>query len=363
MFIVKTAAIIILIIIVILYLLGKFIRFRDSKRTKTDVLKYIIKNREHCSFTVIKDGEKLIDFNSSKITSLASTMKIILAIAFVRGVANGILNPDECIDMEDIDCFHLPGTDGNAHSTWIEQENIGPKTTLLECVKGMAKYSSNACTDCLYMRLGEGEINKVIEDFQLTHHSKIFPINSTILIPSYLLVREKLDKKQILSTLKDMDQDEYIQYSLKINQMLWERQADELFKHLSIIKSFPIQKEITQRMPASTTEEYAKLMYQIGQTDQFTHQTKELLDLVMTKDSGKSDTERFWFKGGSTAFLATCALWKESEKETVSLSLFIENYERTGIRWIHDNFKGFLDAFLIEVDFRQKVVESLNNSE
>lgn len=363
MLIVKTTAIIILIILVILYLLAFIVKFKDNKRTKVDILEYIVKNRNHCSFTVVKDGEKYIDFNSSKMTSLASTMKIILAIAFARAVTLKDLNPDESIDMQDIDCFYLPGTDGNAHSTWIQQENIGPKITLLEAVNGMIKYSSNACTDYIYMRLGEERIHKIIKDFHLTKHTDIFPINSTILMPAYLHVHEKLDKKRIYYKLKYMEHHEYIQYSLKLNQMLWERQGEDLMKHVSIIKSSPIQREITRRMPASTTEEYAKLMYQIGQTDQLNVQEKELLDyLFMTEDARKSDI-RYWFKGGSTAFLATCALWKETDKESISLSLFIEDYQRTGMRWIHQNFKGFLEAFLNEEEFRQEVVEYMKKSQ
>jgi D-alanyl-D-alanine carboxypeptidase len=86
---------------------------------------------------------------------------------------------------------------------------------------------------------------------------------------------------------------------------------------------------------------------------------KELLDEMMGFKYFKATGDRLWYKGGSTAFVLTSAVFKSDKTESLSFSFFIEDMSRLDILWIKDLYKPFIKAFLEDEEFREKVVRTL----
>ncbi|MFB7302534.1 serine hydrolase [Heyndrickxia sporothermodurans] len=353
----------VLFVIVVSICFFYFARRVDSKKGVDDLLNFISNHPHMCSVSLIHNKNKVLCFNENKIIPLASTVKVIYAVAFVKAIKENFLFLHEKIERREIDKFYFENTDGNAHKRWITSENIGDVVTLLQVAQGMMQYSSNACTDYLFSRLGADRIQDIVNEYQLNVHSDIYAINSAMLIPSYLKVNEHMDKRQIKKHLSQMESKEFHKLANKIfhNIVNNDGSINTYLKELPTHFDGHIQKELTKKLPSSTTNEYANLMNQLGNSNKLTREEKQLLDKIM--GFSKSNEERLWFKGGSTPFVLTSALYKNANAESFSLAVFIEDYSRLEILWIQKIFKKFLTALLEDPSFRKKAIEMLTNTD
>lgn len=189
----------VLVLIVIAVLLVYVLWKRDMSKSKEDLLSFLEENPEICSITLIQNETERLNLNGNVQTPLASTVKIIILLAFVKAVHQQRLNPDKTVNITEIDALYFENTDGNAHPTWKKEKQIGQEVTLLEVAQGMMQYSSNACTDYLYSLLGAEQVNHEIKEHALIQHTSLYAINSAMLIPAYLKVEKS---KNILEDLK-----------------------------------------------------------------------------------------------------------------------------------------------------------------
>jgi D-alanyl-D-alanine carboxypeptidase len=346
--------------IIVGFMIFSYIVFkRDKNKTKEDIIKFIESKPQNCAMTVIRNGETIIDMNGEKLIPLASTVKIIYAIAFVRAVKEKFIDPNEKVPIESVDVFYFENTDGNAHKSWKREEKIGHEVTLKEIAQGMMKYSSNACTDYMYLRLGYERIAQVIKDFSISPHTDIYPMNSAMLIPAYFYQKSQMKRKEIAKTIKKMSDQRYCKLAQDMFQKIVNNEAKPLVDSLYIVSDMNIQREFTKKLPASSSRSYAELMYRLGERRVLSAEEKELLDEIMGFTDFKATGERLWYKGGSTAFVLTSAVFKSDKTESVTFSFFIEDMSRLDILWIKDLYKPFIKAFLEDEEFREEVVLTL----
>jgi D-alanyl-D-alanine carboxypeptidase len=108
--------------------------------------------------------------NADDAYPLASSFKLILMAAYADQVANGGLDPQEIIPLAEVEKYYLPGTDGDAHSRFLESLGAGRETlTLSEVVDGMIVYSSNAAADYLGSRLKDVDFPALYARLELEH--------------------------------------------------------------------------------------------------------------------------------------------------------------------------------------------------
>lgn len=69
------------------------------------------------------------------------------------------------------------------------------------------------------------------------------------------------------------------------------------------------------------------------------------------------EDDYFWYKGGSTMFVLTSALYKESKESIISVSLFIKDDTGGDLYWISNIFNDFVNSIAIDLDFRKMVME------
>ncbi|MBY6276037.1 serine hydrolase [Symbiobacterium thermophilum] len=355
----KTFFLIIAAVVVGLMAFSYILFKRDKKRTKEDIIKFIEAKPQNCAMTVIRNGETIIDLNGEKLIPLASTVKMIYAIAFVKAVKEKWIDPNEKVPIESVDVFYFENTDENAHKSWKWEEGIEYEVTLKEIAQGMMKYSSNACTDYMYLRLGCERIAQVMKDFSVHPHTDIYPVNSAMLIPAYFYQASQMKRKEIAKTIKDMDDQHYCELVQEMFQKIVNNEAKSLVHSLQIASDMDIQRELIKKLPASSSRSYAELMYRLGESDVLSAEEKELLYEIMGWKDFKATGERLWYKGGSTAFVLTSALFKSDNTESLAFSFFIEDMSRLNILWIKDLYKPFIQAFLEDKKFRKKVVRTL----
>lgn len=130
------------------------------------------------NYSVTPNGEPMpeaptIFHNEDKLMALASTVKIIHLAAYARAVSEGLLKPNQRIEMGDWQRNYLPGTDGNAHinalyEIGIQYDAYGfavnqkQEVRLEQMIRAMIKHSDNAAPDWLLERLGEDYFRQTI---------------------------------------------------------------------------------------------------------------------------------------------------------------------------------------------------------
>lgn len=226
------------------------------------------------------------------------------------------------------------------------------------------KYSSNACTDFIYYRLGKDKIDAVIKEYSLLQQTEIYPINSAILIPSYLYIAEKVPKKNIAQTIKDMPISHFNLLATELLNKIIKGDANRFIENLHMMSTMKVQRELTKKLPAASSFDYAKLMYQLGKSEKLTTADKQLLDDLMGFADYEKSGKRLWYKGGSTLFVLTSAGFRSNDFEKISFSFFIEDMSALETIWIEKKYNEFIKAFLEDNLFRTKilnVIDEINN--
>ncbi|WP_163527834.1 serine hydrolase [Halobacillus ihumii] len=366
---------------VLLLVMGFFWLSHWMKKPDADyVLNFIAKNPERASLSIIKNGKSLANVQSDRLLSLASTVKIIIAIEYSQQAAHTEIDPAERIKTDDLARFYIPGTDGGAHEVWLktmkEQGLLQDGTvSLVEIAKGMISHSSNANTEFLMMRLGLDKINANPEKLQLSRHEQIYPFVSALFIPYEIAHQKKLnihnkkDAKKIAAYIKDMSQAAYIEESIKIHDKLIQDINGD-YKNKVNIKAWhniAFDRLASKRFVRSTTSEYVSIVRRMNEGLYFPSRIWEHLQPIMEWPmNGQKNQKRFknlGGKGGSTAYILTYAFYAEDKQgnktelavffndiygyETVKLSNSSSAFQLamlTGSSGWEEKLKAFLDG-------------------
>lgn len=354
--IIIVTALIILFLVASFVVLGILTYYRNLRKNKYDLLKFIKKNKDKLSITLIENGRITLEHKATKKLPLASTMKIIIAYSFVKEVGKRKLNLNELIEISNLNNYFIEDTDGGAHKKWLNTLSADNEVTLLDVTKGMMHYSSNACTDFLIDKIGVNVINHYIQQLNVDHDPINF-ITPSMLLPAY--ISDSITESTRI--IKDMPLDRYQDLTKNVFDIMKNDETkSEALKHnlhKNQLLSLETQKALTYRTPKSTTKEYARLMHRLG-NELFNAEEKKLFSYLLLGNSIKqNDDKYFWFKGGATPFILTSALYKESKTESLSLSLFIEDKNASDSYWMRTVFNSFVISIVSDIEFRYQLKE------
>lgn len=346
---------VVLISFIIFIVSGIAVSKRNLKKNKYDLLSYLEKNMDKLSITLKENGEDTVALNAEEKFPLASTLKIIIAFNFVKDVTNNKISITDRVELNKIDKFYIPDTDGGAHPNWKKSLNNSSEASLLEIAKGMMQFSSNACTDYLISKIGIDVINQSIKGLKL-NHDKITYLTPPILIPGYLSDRRSV----ALNKLEKMDEKSYQELSQELFEKMKANETVKLEEIASKMLNQKMQLLLTNKTASSTTKQYADLMFKLGK-ELLTQKEKELFSEILIGKNSKDDgDDYFWFKGGSTMFVLTSALYRESKNTTVSVSLFIKDDTGGELYWIRNILSNFVESIATDLEFREKVKKMAN---
>jgi len=310
------------------------------------VVAFIRANPSRSAVFLVRNDTTLVSLRPDQTFPLASTVKIIVAIEFAKQVASGKLKADEPVLLSDIDRYYLPNTDGGAHPGWkanLTVQNLvsADRIPLLEVVKGMIRYSSNANTEYLMARLGFDNLNTNLTELDLPKHDRLIPMVAPLMLYS------TKDKAATLTRIRAMSAQEYEAQSLVIHQKL-KADADGSFKKQFIFPDMDLQKLWSDRLTGSTVREYASVMQKINKRTYYVPAVQDYLDQIMewpfvVNVGNRAIYEHLGAKGGSTAFVLTNALYATDKAGNRSeLVFFFNNLTSAENKMLQQNMNTFL---------------------
>lgn len=368
------------VIVPLLLAFGSFwLRRWIQKPDANYVLKFIVKNPNRSSLSIVRNGRELADFQSDQLRPLASTVKIIVAIEYSYQAAQGEIDPGERIKTHDLAHYYIPQMDGDAHEAWLrslESNELLQNGTvsLNEVAKGMISHSSNANTEYLMMRLGLERINANLKRLQLPKHERIYPFVSSLLIPYEVAgkhgldIFKKTDAKKVQSLIEDMSQETFIEEAVKIHGKLGQ-DSDGSYKELVNIRTWhntAFSRIASKRFTCSTTSEYVSLVQKVNNLSYFTQAVREHLRPIMEWPmKNPKNRERFHHlggKGGSTAFIVTFSLYAEDKQgNKTELAIFFNDVLGYETAKLSNSLSAFQLAVITESSRWQEKLSMLQN--
>ncbi len=130
------------------------------------------------AYTIDADGQPVMDglevfFNADTPLVMASTIKTVILAAYEMAVEEGELDPNEKVAIAELEKYHLPQTDGGAHTAGLASLGLAAGAdgfakdqtatiTLDDIARMMIHNSGNAETDYLMARLGAERISATL---------------------------------------------------------------------------------------------------------------------------------------------------------------------------------------------------------
>ncbi|BDA72794.1 hypothetical protein CAL7716_069600 [Calothrix sp. PCC 7716] len=310
-------------------------------KTPEDVLEYIITHPNDVSLVARDTGnsEQEIFYNADTPRPLASTIKILVLAEYARQVENGILLPEELINLDDIDLYYLPRTDGDAHPSAITEFrqkqyiNSHNQVELRHIPRAMIKHSDNAATDYLILRLGRKNLENLVSGLSLKNQDVPAPIIGQILTWSNHTFTdtptERLSKYLA-------SQSTYIEEVYRWTEV-WrhsEEFRDKQIKHITSQQWLKLkeQQAMAQALNGKgTASAYAQIMERVYRgllisplSDKI---MRQYLEWAMELPSNQQELDTFGAKNGSLASILTEAWYLKPTKTTSTrvAALFFEN--------------------------------------
>lgn len=302
---------------------------------------------------------------------LASTVKIIIAIEFSKQAANGTIDKNESISVAELEVYYIPGTDGGAHTSWLEHLKEKDSSTihqgkvkLYEVAKGMIQIISNANTEYLSDLLGLQQINNNLSALGMNQHEEIYYVSSSFLIPAYLNIEESLSLNKVQQKMKDTSMEDYKTYAQTVHDLLKQKKANHLIDKTTRgkVSRFDIEKIQSNRLPAATAKEYAILMNKINNGEGFTEDVLTTLKYLLERKPNKYFSH-IGFKGGSTLFIDANAFYvTDHEQNKSAIGMFINDTKGGEMIWISREINKFILKMLIDKSFQNEVRSRFSSS-
>jgi len=307
-----TGILILLIIVAVIYL---WLQYSPKKITA-----YISDSINNGSVSLIKNGAIIIDKNSGNLMPLASTVKIIIAIEFAKQAAANKIDPNENIQLSDLEIFHIEKSDGGAHPAWLKSiENKGlikdKHTILSEVARGMIEFSSNANTEFLMDKLGIDNINRLIKALGLEKHEPLYPFVSSLIVL----------RDHSLSELLNMEKAEYIDLSYKVHNKL---KNGTIEKHTTEKQVYYQKgKYFSRWFIRGTTKEYTSILNKINNRYYFTENEQKYIDAVMKYPFESPNIKHGGEKPGAlSGGVLTVAIYETTtDGNKVELAIFLDH--------------------------------------
>jgi D-alanyl-D-alanine carboxypeptidase len=333
-----------------------------SQSGADSLLNFIQQNKTKASLFLRKNDTVIAALNEDKLMPLASTVKIIIAIEFAKQAAHNVFSLDEKIPLSELNKYYLPNTDGNAHPNWIEYEKqqgniINDSVKLIDVARGMIMFSSNANSEYLMDMLGFNNVKNNFQLLGLKKHTPIYPLVSSL----FLYQNPKhLKEEKIIKQIQSFNNDQYAKAAFIIHEQLkHDSSYKQKFRPQDL--TLTMQKEWSDRLPASTSKEYVQLCNILNNRKFFDENTynilSRILETVMENPANSSWLAHAGMKGGSTIFVLTKALYATLKDGTkIELAYFFNNLsgeENSQLqKWMND----FDLQILSDENFRKKVV-------
>ena len=306
-------------------------------------LLYLLENPDHIGLATYRVGqeEEGAYLNAGAPMPLASVVKIVTLVAYVEAAADGSLDPNSTVPLEDVEAFYLPTVDLNAHPralAALEEEGRifgDPPAVLLDAVaEMMMTYSSNAATDYLHNLLGQEVLEQTAIDLGLASQTAPCPFLGQFLAMSNHTRGSAADETAVSAYIADPDR-----YGMEVIALTEAFSSDPGFREQAIIwrqttrrPNGRVQRLFTDTLNAQgSAADYAALMARLAQnglsSSESSYAARRLLEWPMRFSVNQEVFTNVGYKGGSLPGVLTSAYYAYplSDGVPVVASLFFRD--------------------------------------
>jgi D-alanyl-D-alanine carboxypeptidase len=333
-----------------------------SQNGADSLLNFIQQNKSRSSLFLRKNDTVISRLNENKLMPLASTVKIIVAIEFAKQTAHDVFNKNQRIPLRELAKYYVPGTDGDAHPGWLSYEGklghiINDSIRLIDVARGMIMFSSNANTEYLMDLLGFDNVKSNLNLLGLKQHTTIYPFVSSLFLYQN---PKKVNSDKILKEIKKMSNEEYARAAFYIHAEL-KNDSNYRKKFRPQDLTIQMQREWSDKLPSSTTQEYVQLCSILNNRKYFDENTynvlAEVLETLMEKPANKTWLLHAGMKGGSTIFVLTKALYAAMKDGTkIEMAYFFNDLNSEENHRLQNWMNDFEIRVLTDENFRKKMV-------
>lgn len=329
------------------------------------LINFIQKNESRASLFLTKNDSVLARLNENKLMPLASTAKILVALEFAKQAAFHIFDENNKVSLKELNKYYIPNTDGNAHPDWIKYEKqkgniLNDSVKLIDVARGMILFSSNANTEYLMDLLGTGNINNNYGLLGVQKFTTLYPWVSAL----FLYQNPKnIKEEKILEQIENLTDDQYRKACSYIhNQLKYDSTYKQKFRPQDL--SLKMQQEWSNRLPASTTQEYVHIVSILNNRKIFNEDTYKILskiiETLMEDPANREWISHAGMKGGSTIFVLTKAMYATLKDGTkIELAYFFNDLTQKENERLQKWMNDFELKILSNDHFRKEVAGKL----
>ncbi|MBO6534789.1 MAG: serine hydrolase [Balneolaceae bacterium] len=126
----------------------------------------------------VNDPDSGIFYNPDELSTLGSMGNIFLLIEYERQIAEGLLDPNALVNLQEIEKYLLPQINQNAHEgamEYLTAEEV--PVTNDNAMRAMLEYNSLALSDYFWFKLGEENLRNLMADLNLKHTEMPVPFS------------------------------------------------------------------------------------------------------------------------------------------------------------------------------------------
>lgn len=126
----------------------------------------------------VNDPDSGIFYNPDELSTLGSMGNIFLLIEYERQIAEGLLDPNALVNLQEIEKYLLPQINQDAHEgamEYLTAEEV--PVTNDNAMRAMLEYNSLALSDYFWFKLGEENLRNLMADLNLKHTEMPVPFS------------------------------------------------------------------------------------------------------------------------------------------------------------------------------------------
>ncbi len=310
-------------------------------------------------------------YNSDQKLPLASTVKYVVAIEYARQAAEGTIDPDSLVSLEQVNRFFIDyGTQASTvHRNWIDRARqrglvSDGRVPVRAVARGMMDFSSNPAAEYLLELLTLEEINRTLDEVGVERHDRVYYFLSAL----YIGTERGLEGEERAQFIRNLTPEQRASRASEIHRKL-KQDADSSYRAQLELPGRAAQHAWSDHLPASTAREYAELMRDVNDRALLDEGARIFFYEVVNGIVRESpeNRERFAYagsKGGSTAWVFTeAAFFTEHDGGAQTEYAVLFDGPPQAQNRLVSNFNDFRQGVLGDPSFRKTLAQELGREQ
>lgn len=217
----------------------------------------------------VNDPDSGIYYGADKLRTMGTLGNIFLLIEYEQQVAEGILDANALVDLEQIEKYLLPEVNQNAHEgAMLALTESQVPITNDEVMKTLLEYNSLALADYFWFKLGEDSIRELIQNLGFEHTEMPLPFSGIYTIISPNFSAPNVEPEELIRSLSAMPRESLHQqmieqaYTYANSETMYESRIETMQEN-RLDLSFIQERDALALFPQTTAKEITSLIAQL----------------------------------------------------------------------------------------------------